>query len=114
MFIYNEECRKCLFECKDAFNSNCQYIQERVTKSELKELNYERVRQNVDMRKLCRDKRLKYKLLMRMFYGKEPFNYKYLYEVNKRLCEKDWIIEFLEKHPTGLNETNTLCGDSFI
>jgi len=96
-------CSTCIYKCKGNKNS-CQNYEPMVDEIELEELRHEVRRQNLNIRRFCKKEKLKQHILKDMLNNKIPFSDKYLSILNSRLNEKDWVVEFLEKHPTGFNE----------
>lgn len=89
MFI----CNNCIHKCKRGLNT-CVNFENKVTIEELKELNSEIRRQNLNVKRFCRKNGLSYKYLIKALKGKCEFTYKQLYKINQRLNEKDeWIYE---------------------
>jgi len=100
--MFNLQCNNCLFECKNKYNGECPYCEHKVDEIELQDINYQIKRLNVDLYKFCKRNNLKYKILKEMLKGRREWNYKYLYKINNRLNEDDWIIEHLNKYPNGI------------
>lgn len=86
----------CIHQCK-MNQTGCENFEHEVTKAELKEINYEITRQNVNLHKFAKQHGLKYSYVIRMLHGKMKMNYKTLKLLNERLNEKDWVIEYIER-----------------
>lgn len=119
-----EKCLDCIHEClpeKVNLSKVCLDFEKKIRGDEIKELNYEIKRQNVDLRKMCKGYRignriikLNLRTLKKMLAMKQEFTYKYLFILNHRLSEAGWVDEFLNNHSSGFNESNTFYEAQFI
>jgi len=86
-------CSYCIHNCGQ-IKSQCINFESRISKDELKEINYELRRQNVNIHKLCIDNNLSYKYLIRALKNKMPLTYKQATIIQSRLNEKlEWLYE---------------------
>lgn len=105
-------CDMCIHKCYSASKITCDYFEPKVTEEELKELKYEIARQNVNLPRLAKYAGIDYKKLKKMLSGKLEFTYKYLWTLNHRLSEKDWVIDHIEKNGMGENMNNHFAEDA--
>jgi len=94
MRLNSEQCLHCIHKCKLAHIGavKCPNFDNEVTDIELKELNYEIRKQNVNLKRFAKANGLKYTYLIKMLRGKCEMNYKTLYLLNRRLNE---VVEWL-------------------
>lgn len=96
-----ERCLNCINDCKETFNvGNCENYKKGFTRWEYQEMIQS---QNVNLRKLCKDKKLKLYCLLDMLRGRQHFTYKYRTILDERLLEKPELIPYV-KEWEGKNE----------
>lgn len=88
-------CLSCRHDCKRKSNINeCVNYTKAITLDEYKEMIRE---QNTNIRRLCKDKNLKYYIMLDILKGKMPMKFKYAAILDEHLFEKNEFLPYVDK-----------------
>lgn len=95
--VKNGQCLMCANSCKDVeFNltGECKNFTHRMSLNDIKE---EIQIQQINVRRLCKNKKLKYGKMVDMLNGKIHLSFKYYKYLEERILEKDEFLEYIGK-----------------
>lgn len=95
----SEECLECVNSCKGQFLSegSCYMFSPMPTKKEIKHFNYLLVKKKIKLKKICKNRGLRFERMKNMLRSKESFDHKYL-KVLKENIKDHWSDEELGKY----------------